>query len=149
MAQQTLAFMLPAAEAKDLKRFCEEIQPCLSNTVQGRITTTDATTTTLLTVNLKADTTYLLEARVVARRTGGSSGTADDGAAYVVRAAYQTVSGTVTLIGSVSADFTAENQAGWACTFDVSHPLVRLRVTGAADNNVSWAARLTVDSVST
>ncbi|MBM4134413.1 MAG: hypothetical protein FJ245_11655, partial [Nitrospira sp.] len=106
----------------------------MNNTIQGRITTTDATATTLLSVKLMANTTYLLEARVVARRTGGSSGTADDGAGYVIRAAYQTATGTVTLIGAVSQIFVAESQAGWDCTFDVSGLLVRLRVTGAANN---------------
>lgn len=149
MSQQTFAALLPIDDPKDLKRFAEDVQVCLGNTIQGRIVTTDATATTLAQVKLAASATYLIEARVVARRTGGAAGTADDGAAYVIRAAYQTAAGTVTLIGAVSQIFVAENQAAWNCTFDVSNPLVRVRVTGAANNNVSWAARVTVDQVGT
>ncbi len=107
----------------------------------GRLATTDATQTTLLTLPLLADYTYLIEVRVFARRTGGASGTAQDGAGYVLRGCYKTVAGVATLIGAGNADFTAESQAGWDATLAVSGNAVLVRVTGAAGNNVTWNAQ--------
>ena len=80
----------------------------------------------------------MIEAQVISRRTGGTAGTAEDGAGYVIRGTYKNVAGTATLIGAVNADYTAEDQAGWAATFNVTGATVTLDVTGAADNNVTW-----------
>jgi hypothetical protein len=102
------------------------------------VSTTDATQTTLQTIAIPVTTTVLIETRVTARRTGGSGGTAEDGAAYVIRAAVKNVAGVATLIGAVNADFTAEDQAGWDATVDVNAGNARVRVTGAANNNIDW-----------
>jgi hypothetical protein len=115
---------------------------------QNRAATTDATVTTLETIAITASKTYLIEARVVARRTGGTAGTADDGAAYVRRAMVTTKAGTVT-INAVDAEFTQEDVAGWDCTLDVSTTNVRVRVTGAADTNVTWHSHVLVTEVGT
>lgn len=56
---------------------------------QGRVATTDGTTTTILTIAIPASTSMHIVARVVARRTGGVSGAAEDGAAYEVHALYK------------------------------------------------------------
>lgn len=106
------------------------------------VSTTDATVTTLATITCAASTTTQIEARVSARRTGGSSGTAEDGAAYVRRAAIKNVGGTATLIGAVGTDFTAEDQAAWDATIDVTGATARVRVTGAANNNIDWKAQV-------
>ena len=82
--------------------------------------------------------TVQLEAVVTARRTGGSAGTAEDGAAYIVRGAYKTVAGVVTLIGAIGLIYTAEDQPGWDCTLTISGTNVLVRVTGAVNNNVTW-----------
>jgi hypothetical protein len=112
------------------------------------VNTTDGTQTTLATVPIIAGRTYLIEARVAARRTGGASGTADDGASYVRRASYTTKSGTVTLLGSVQTIGTdAEDQAGWDITHTISGSNVLVRVTGAAANNITWMGDITVQSV--
>lgn len=105
---------------------------------QNRTATTDATVTTLHTFTVPASTTYYIHATVVARRTGGTGGTAEDGAGYEIIGTYKNVSGTATLIGAVSALYTAEDQAGWNATFDTTGATVRVRITGAADNNISW-----------
>lgn len=115
--------------------------------VQADVTTTNATVTTLLSYTLTASRTYVIEARVVARRTGGSAGTAEDGAGYVVRGTYKTSAGSATLIGSVTAVYTAESQAAWNATLDTSGAAVRVRVTGAANNNISWHATVFVSWV--
>jgi hypothetical protein len=115
---------------------------------QNRVATTDATVTTLQTIAITASNTYQIEARVQARRTGGTSGTAEDGASYVVRGTYKTVAGTVTLIGAVTADYTAEDQAAWDATLTISGTNVLVRVTGAANNNVTWHSTTIVSHLS-
>lgn len=116
---------------------------------QGRAATTDATVTTLQTIAITASRTYQIEARVVARRTGGTAGTADDGASYVIHGSYTTKAGTVTLLGALSATYTAEDQAAWDATLTISGANVLVRVTGALDNNVVWHSTTYVSYVGT
>lgn len=106
--------------------------------VVGYVTTTDATVTTLATIAIPASTTVKVSVFVVARRTGGASGTAEDGAGYQIDATYKNVAGTATLIGALTATYTAEDQAGWNATLTISGSNVLVRITGAAGNNVSW-----------
>lgn len=114
---------------------------------QNRAATTDATATTLHTVTIAATKTYTIEVTVVARRTGGTAGTAEDGAGYKRIASVKNVAGTATLIGAVTAVSTQEDQAGWDCTIDVTSNTARVRVTGATDNNVTWHVTARVYSV--
>lgn len=99
-------------------------------------TTTDATVTTLQTIAIPTDTTVLIEARVTARRTGGSAGTNGDSAYYIVRGRAKNIAGTVTLHDVISEE--SEDQAGWDADLDVDSTDVRVRVTGAVDNNITW-----------
>ena len=111
---------------------------------QGRAATTDATVTTLFTYTIPASTTVLIQANVVARRTGGTLGTAEDGAGYVIDATIKNVAGVATLIGAVLPDVTQEDQVLWDATIDVTGATARVRVTGAASNNVVWHATIRV-----
>lgn len=106
-------------------------------TGSSKITTTDATVTTVQTYTIPASTTWAFDGYVVARRTGGSSGTAEDGASYRVEGVIKNVAGTATSIGS-TVTVIGESQAGWDVTVDVTGATARVRVTGAANNNVSW-----------
>lgn len=116
---------------------------------QARAATTNATATTLWSMAVPSSTTLGIFASVVARRTGGSSGTAEDGAFYIVTTAVKNVAGTATVIsGAFTGPPVYEDQTGWSATFDVSGGDVRLRVTGAADNNVTWHATVRVYPVS-
>lgn len=112
------------------------------------VSTTDATVTTLFSLTIPASTTVAIHGYVFARRTGGSGGTAEDGAYYERAVAIKNVAGTATLIGSVASIATMEDQAGWDCTFDVTSATVRCRITGAANNNVNWKGRFKVMKVS-
>ena len=116
---------------------------------QNRVATTDATVTTLHSFTIPASTTLMITAHVVARRTGGAAGTAEDGAGYVIRGTYKNVAGTATLIGAVSADYTAESVAGYDATLDVSGGTARLRVTGVASTNITWHMTARVWYIST
>ncbi len=113
----------------------------------GQVSTTNATPTTIISgdsPSLVADnTSCFIEARVLAKRTGGTAGTAGDSASYVRRGLYKRTSGTVSLVGSVQDNFTAESQSGWDCTFSVSSNDILLQVTGATDNNVIWIYEIT------
>lgn len=103
------------------------------------VRTTDATVTTTQTINIPDSCLYLVEAHIIGQRTGGSSGAAGDGAGYIRRGLYtRTGGGAPTLVGAVQDGYTAESQAGWDCTLDISGNTVRVRVTGAANNNVTW-----------
>lgn len=118
------------------------------DTLQNKVTTTDATVTTIATIPIPASTTLLIEARVTARRTGGSAGTAEDSAGYIVGACYKNVAGTATEVGETSI-FSAEDQAGWACTVTPSGSNALLQVTGAVDNSVSWVVTYRLYPLST
>lgn len=120
----------------------------ITGTLEATVSTTDATVTTLLTFTIPATTTYAIRARVVARRTGGASGTAEDGAYYERSAAFKNVAGSATQIGSTASIATMEDQAGWDVTFDVTGATARIRVTGAANNNVDWSGRFEIIQVS-
>ena len=115
-------------------------------TYSAKITTSDATATTLFTYKPVLPIT-MIEAKIIARRTGGTAGTAGDGAGYVVRGTYKNISGTTTLIGSVNADYTAESQAGWAATFTLSSNNILITVTGAVDNTILWYMRADIITI--
>lgn len=117
---------------------------------QGRVTTTDATVTTLMSYTLTAARAYLIEARVTAHRTGGAAGAADDSAAYIVYAGAKHTGGVAALITAVGADYTDEDQAGWNATIDVDGAnAIRVRVTGAANNNITWHCTLIIQETGT
>lgn len=114
--------------------------------IRARVATTDATVTTLFTATVPVNHTVIVSGYVVARRTGGSGGAANDGAGYRVEFCAKNTSGTAALIGAGTVTVLGESQAGWDVTLDASGGTIRVRVTGAANNNVSW--RFTGRSVS-
>lgn len=109
---------------------------------QTAVQTTDATVTVLDTIPMGVLTAPInvIESVVTGARTGGSSGTAGDSAGYKIIATYKNVAGTVTLVGSIVVVMSSEDQAAWNCTFAVNGQNIELRVTGAANNNVTWTA---------
>jgi hypothetical protein len=110
----------------------------LEITVQDKVTTTDNSSTTLHTFTLTASMVYHFTVTVVARRTGGSSGTAEDGASYVINGTFHVVGGNATRIGSLNI-ISNENQPAWSATLTTSSGNVLVTVSGANNNNVSWA----------
>lgn len=116
--------------------------------VEGTINTTNATPATLLTIAIPASTTVEIEMSVIARRTGGTAGTAEDAAAYRRIGTYKTVAGVVTLVGALTTIHVVEDQAGWEATLVISGTNVIVQVTGATNNNVSWQGAARVKKVS-
>jgi hypothetical protein len=105
---------------------------------QEKTTTNDSTVTALQRVDVPTGKSVFVEARVVARRTGGSSGSDGDSAGYIRAATFKNISGTVSLVGSVASIYTAEDQAGWDCGFAISGTQAVLVGTGANNNNITW-----------
>lgn len=116
---------------------------------QGRVETTSSTSTNIISFSAPSATSFAVEAIVTARRTGGSAGSAEDGAAYRIMGLFKNVSGTATQIGSTAVLFSAESQALWDCAFSTSGSNVRVLVTGASNNNITWHATVRVWKVST
>lgn len=116
---------------------------------QNRVTTTDATVTTLHTLAIPLNTTAWLEVYVVARRTGGAAGAAGDSAGYFQRVLFKNIAGTVTQV-STSWDVVKEDQGAWHMDTVISGTDVLVQVTGAVNNNIVWhLAELKVMMVST
>lgn len=108
---------------------------------------TDASPTELALVPIPADSSLLLEIRIVGRRTGGVGGSAGDAACYVRTARFKR-EGLNVSVHNVQSDYTSEDQPGWGALIDVSGTNARVRVVGAANNNITWEAtvlRMVVD----
>lgn len=104
---------------------------------QFSVNTTDATATTIAQIFPQSAT--LLYFHIFGERTGGSAGTAGDAAGYIRSAMYKFTTVPV-LVGSVTDIMTSESQAGWDVSFTAGVTDVTVKVTGAANNNVSWRA---------
>ncbi len=103
-------------------------------------TTTNSSATNIGGPTLTASKTYQVVAQVVARRTGGSAGAADDGGAYFIKAAVKGTGPAIIAQAGMGGDL--ESQAGWGATFAVSGSTVQVQVTGATNNNVTWHAHV-------
>ena len=111
----------------------------------GTVRTTDGATTTALTIPLEDNKTSHVLISVSARRTGGSAGTAGDGASYIIAGTFRRVSaGNSTLIGSLTVVHSGESQPAWDATLSVSGTDLLVRVGGAANNSISWSITATV-----
>lgn len=105
---------------------------------QNRVATTDATVTTVQSVSPTASQTTLIQCEVVARRTGGSAGAAEDGGSYYVEVAVKNTAGTVAELAAETVRTVGESQAGWNVTAAPSGGTELIQVTGALNNNVTW-----------
>lgn len=109
--------------------------------LQARGLTTNNTITTIVNIAIPASHACFLDAYVVARRTGGTAGTAEDCAAYIIRALANQVAGAANIVAQ-SQTVIGESQAAWDCVFDANSTNVRIRVTGATNNNITWHAHI-------
>lgn len=156
LSQSPPPLELPAEFAQDkykrtffealLRTFYQMWQELYYRTRSAKITTTNATPTALLSVEIPTNRTIYIDSRVVARRTGGSSGTEGDSAWYRLTGGYKNINGTLSIIGTASLD-QGEDQSGWAVQYSSSGTLIVLTVTGAADNNITWECDVEVTEV--
>lgn len=112
-------------------------------TKQGRVATTDATETAIVTVPTATNSITYIKATVVARVTGGAGGFANQGAAFEVHGAFDNVAGTVNELATQAITeiaLTDTNTGSYAIDMDVSGTNVLVTVTGGATDNVTWHA---------
>jgi hypothetical protein len=102
--------------------------------------TDDAVQVTGLTIPTRSDHCYYVEVDILATEQVDF----DEVAGYKIIGTFKNDGGTLTLVGSVGAVYTAENTAGWAATLDVSGTNIRVRITGAASTRISWQIASTV-----
>jgi hypothetical protein len=112
----------------------------------AKVTTTDATVTGLVRIPVRTNKTVMVQAFLVAKRTGGSSGATGDSAFYVLTGAYKNISGVLTGIGTPDL-VSGEDQAGWNVGFSTSGEFAVITVTGAANNNITWEGTYSVYEV--
>lgn len=112
----------------------------------AQVQTANATPTLLQTIAIPLDKTVLIELRIVAKRTGGTAGSAGDSDVFIVMALAKNVSGIVTL-SSVETVYASSGQEGWDVTLDPSGASVLVNVTGAANNNITWDATTFTKSI--
>jgi len=141
---------IPASSRPWSEYFTEHVvrTKTLENATQiYETTTTNNTITTLATLECPASTTFVIQGVVVARRTGGSAGSAEDGAGYEIFAVCKNTAGTAALIGSTVSP-AHESNSNLAVAFSVTGSTVLLRVTGDTNNDYSWRAVFRTVSVS-
>lgn len=115
---------------------------------QNRVATTGNTATTIHTFAIPASTTVAIHYVIVARRTGGVSGAAEDSWFQEGVAVYKNVAGTATAVTGSPDTISVANDAGWGgISFNVSGANVQLQVTGATTTNITWHMTARVYSV--
>ena len=117
-----------------------------SSNFVATVNTTNGSATTIATVPIPLGSTVLIQANILGKRTGGSSGSAGDSAGYILCACYKNVAGTAAEVGE-SSIFSAEDQAAWTATVTANSGNALIQVTGAADNNVTWKTIVTTYQV--
>lgn len=119
-------------------------------TIQGRVTTANATETTVATVPTSTNSITYIKATIVARVTGGAGGYANQGAAFEIHGAFDNVSGTVNELATTAITeiaLTDTNTGGYVVDLDQSSTNVLVTVTGGAADNVTWHATVEYMSV--
>ena len=111
--------------------------PIRRDTVHEDISTTDATTSNILSIASATDTAYLLNAYIYARQTGGVAGTTGHTWAYRIEASYRNIGGTLTEVAEVNT-VIGEDDAAFSCQVVASGTNMLFQVTGAASKNVLW-----------
>ena len=115
----------------------------LNYQLEGTLTTTNGTTSTLTSISTVSGLYYTVEAWVI----GGTASNAIGGKSYAV---FKNVAGTLTQVGSTDNTFQREDfGATPTFTIDASGTTIRLRVTGLAATNISWYGKFVYQTIDT
>lgn len=102
--------------------------------------TANGSAATLWNPAIPSKEVWFISALVSGRRTD----TGTQSAGYRIDATVKDVSGTATLVGTVNAISTMEDDAAWDATINVSGATPRIRVTGVAAETIQWSATVMV-----
>lgn len=115
----------------------------LKDNKHTRVTTTDATTTTVFTLPLADESNYLVEAMVV----GKQDNTGQRCAYKIAGVFYRNAAGSATQEGTTQTIYSVESNAGLSASFLTSSNNVLIRVTGLASTNMDWEYTTTVKNI--
>ena len=101
------------------------------------VNTTDATVTTIHTITLATDASYVIRGLIRARRTGGVLGTVGDSAGYNFFACIKNVAGTASLVSTADI-ISKENVVAYDVTITATGATILIRVTGVITTNITW-----------
>lgn len=101
------------------------------------VETTDDTNTAAIRIPCNVGRTVMIVANIVARRTGGTSGTAGDSAWYTLSGAYKNITGTLTGVGTPDL-IGGEDQISWNVGFGSAGEFITVVVKGAVNNDITW-----------
>jgi hypothetical protein len=118
-----------------------KIEDAQNKTYEGSVLTTNNIATTILSVNCATETSTLMEAKFVARRVGGTAGTAGDGATFKRSFRVKSIGGVVT-IHDLQSDYTSRDNPQMNVSFLVTGPVVELKVRGVNNNDIRWILNL-------
>lgn len=113
---------------------------------KSKVKTTDATTTAIIRAGVANGKTLLVQAFIVARRTGGSAGTEGDSAFYVLTGAYKNISGVLTGIGTPNL-VGGEDQVAWNVGFSSAGTDIVVTVVGEVNNDITWECTISTYEV--
>ena len=102
-------------------------------------TTTDATLTTIHTIPIPTDTSYLMTVEILGKKTGGAGlGTVNSSVAFMIIARVENVGGTVT-VGIPDAAYTDNlNFPTFLAQISASGSNLLVQVQGDTNQNVTW-----------
>jgi hypothetical protein len=103
------------------------------HTVTGKVQTTDATLTTLVSYPLPTNTVSLIEGHIMGLKT-----TNDVGCAMTIQTAVKNNAGTLTEIGAHEHSEAFKDDAVWDCEINISGLNILLQVKGKAGQTINW-----------
>jgi hypothetical protein len=107
---------------------------------QGVVSTSDATTTTLWSLATDNNTSYYIEADIIARQSTGETNI------YKIAWRGNNTSSSIASQATITI-MTSEEVSTWDATIDTSSTTVRVRVTGAAATSINWATTVRIRTV--
>jgi hypothetical protein len=102
------------------------------------ITTTTNTATIIYTFSSSNNVTYMLEARVIGRRTD----TGSESAGFFLRNVFRNNSNVLTIISNESS--YAKDDSGWSAIANVSSTNIIIQVTGENSKTIYWVSYVTL-----
>lgn len=126
------------AEEPSWREAMTEAINVLPDHVNGRVTTTDDTSTHALSLPILPGIIYFMNWVVSARQTAGSAGTVGNGLVYHVESAWSLVSGSATQIGSASNVLAVKDDSAWSVSLLPTANKVYWTVTGDTNQTIGW-----------
>ncbi len=103
-----------------------------------RVSTTNATVTTIDTIAISDNSLFKLTAYVIGRCSAGAGGNAGKGCHFEVKAAYYRAGAGPVVVGDAPITEGDTSVDGWDVNFTISSNNILVQVTGAATDSITW-----------